>query len=143
MQKEKIKPDIDWILSRYNQNIFNSEIYKNLDFVKSRNNIFKRIFSKRYRAIKKELKINFISSNLNYKNLLKDLVALNNIQLAKNAITLLTNKIPFSFKENYNEMYLNSLKQQLNTFSKYEIINNQLSELKFDQNLKISFFNFY
>lgn len=75
--------------------------------------------------------------------MLKDLVALNNIQLAKNAITLLTNKIPFSFKENYNEMYLNSLKQQLNTFSKYEIINNQLSELKFDQNLKISFFNFY
>ncbi|MDU7418654.1 MAG: DUF4011 domain-containing protein [Metamycoplasma hominis] len=142
LQKEKIQPDIDWILSRYNQNIFNSEIYKNLDFVKSRNNIFKRIFSKRYRAIKKELKINFISSNLNYKNLLKDLEALNNIQLAKNAITLLTNKIPFSFKENYNEMDLNSLKQQLNIFSKYEIINNQLSELKFDQDLKISFFNF-
>lgn len=46
MQKKKIQPDIDWILSRYNQNIFNSEIYKNLDFVKSRNNIFKRIFQR-------------------------------------------------------------------------------------------------
>ena len=99
MQKEKIVEDINWILSRYNKNIFNSDIYKNLSFIKSENNAFKRVFSKKYNLIKKELKNNFIGANLNCENLLKDLTSLERINTVNNLIKKKKKKIPFTFRK--------------------------------------------
>ncbi|WP_029513470.1 DUF4011 domain-containing protein [Mycoplasmopsis primatum] len=140
--KEETHEEFDWIIKRYNQSVFDSNIHQQLDFVLHKKKFLSRLFSRKYRNLKKSLKNHSIGAKLNYKNIVKDLKALKKLSIANNKIDDIVDRIPSVFQKEYKKIDYDTVKKYYNTFKKYEIINNELSKFSLNSEEKKEFFTF-